>query len=531
MKSADAKFGRQVEHLPVTGSLGAAGQQRPIAEVTPHPSAGLRQFPLPVVEYDVELRVTEWNREAELLFGRTRGDVMGREALHLVAHRDHTMPLLESLERVKRTGSSSRTLNRCLSADGQVLWCEWYNSALLDGTGRVIGISTVAVDVTDHVAATERVRGAEARCHSIFENAMWGIFQTTSEGRYIDANSALATIYGYDNPADLLRAFSDIGTQLYVNPNRRDQFIALMKRDGVVKAFESQVYRRDGSTIWISENCRLVRNGPAGEHYYEGTVEEITQRKNAEDMLVQAKERAEVASHAKTEFLANMSHELRTPLNAIIGFSELMHNELFGPHSNPRYKEYAADIMASGKHLLDLINDILDMSKIESGQHMIDLRPTNANEALTAAVRMVRPRADDAKVELIEDIEHDLPQVLADLRSLKQLILNLLSNAVKFTPAAGSVRVQARRRNGGVEVVVTDTGIGIAAEDIPRALEPFGQIESAYNRRHEGTGLGLALVQSIARLHGAEFTLESEPKRGTRAAVFFPPDRLISRQG
>ena len=530
MKSADVKFGRPVEHLPVTGPLGAPAPQRPAADVTPHPSAGLRQFPLPVIEYDLDLRATEWNREAEMLFGRSRVEVIGRDPLHLIAHRDDVMLLLEGLEKVKRTATSHRLVNRSIAADGRVLWCEWFNSPLLDGGGRVIGITTVAVDVTDRIAATERVRAAEARYHSIFENALWGIFQTTPDGRYIDANTALAAIYGYETAADMLRAFTDIGSQLYVNPNRREQFIALMRRDGEVHAFESQVYRRDGSVIWISENCRMVRGGPAGEHYYEGIIEDITHRKTAEDMLVQAKERAEIASHAKTEFLANMSHELRTPLNAIIGFSELMNNELFGPHSNPRYKEYAADIMASGRHLLDLINDILDMSKIESGQHMIDLRPVSAAEAVAAAVRMVRPRADEAKLELIEEIEADLPQVLADLRSLKQLVLNLLSNAVKFTPAGGVIRVHARRRNGGIEIAVNDTGIGIAAEDIPRALEPFGQIESAYSRSHEGTGLGLALVQSIARLHGAEFTLDSEPKRGTRATVFFPQDRLVFRQ-
>ena len=239
---------------------------------------------------------------------------------------------------------------------------------------------------------------------------------------------------------------------------------------------------------------------------------------------------AREANQAKSDFLANMSHELRTPLNAIIGFSEIVAGELFGS-IGARYVEYARDIHASGIHLLSIIGDVLDLSKIEAGQralseNMIDLYETGAS-----SLRLVRGRAENARIRLVNDVPRDLPHVYADERAVKQMLLNLLSNAVKFTPEGGRVAVGAElQSDGSLAVSVDDTGIGIAPVNIPRALAPFSQVDSSLSRRYPGTGLGLPLVKSLIELHGGTLELESEEGKGTLATIVFPAERVRSRR-
>jgi signal transduction histidine kinase len=261
-------------------------------------------------------------------------------------------------------------------------------------------------------------------------------------------------------------------------------------------------------------------------------ISDITERKQVEVELVEAKIAAESANRAKSEFLANMSHELRTPLNAIIGFGDIIAEEAMGADARTQYRDYAGDIGRSGRHLLDLINDILDMSKIEADK--LDLRDDEIEIAdmVASCMRMVSQRASEAGIEVTTQIPSDLPPVRADEVRLKQIVLNLLSNAVKFTPAPGSVTILAARQNdGGVSITVTDTGIGMTKEQLKVALEPFGQIDSSLARKHEGTGLGLPLVDALARKHGGALIVDSAPGRGTRATITLPPDRVLARAG
>lgn len=213
-------------------------------------------------------------------------------------------------------------------------------------------------DVTAWVPPSRRCHEAELY-HGMFDSAVWGMFRTTPQGHYLAANPALARIYGYESPAAMMTAVTDIGRQLYVDPTRRAAFVRQMRETGAVSGFKSEVRRCDGSTIWISECCREVRDGGDALICFEGSVEEITARKRAELELFAAKEQAEAASKAKSTFLANMSHGLRTPLNAVPGFAEILAEEPFGPRGDRRYTNYARDIHISGKHLLDVINDIL----------------------------------------------------------------------------------------------------------------------------------------------------------------------------
>ena len=257
---------------------------------------------------------------------------------------------------------------------------------------------------------------------------------------------------------------------------------------------------------------------------------DVTRARQAERDLRHGKEQAEVANRAKSEFLANVSHELRTPLNAIIGFAEMMANQMLGPLGVARYREYATDIRDSGGHLLALINDILDMARIEAGRLELHEEPVDIAGTLDACLRLVEDRARRGEIELGMDIRQPIPHLKADERMVKQIVLNLLSNAVKFTPRGGRVEVKAWANSAGQVVIEThDTGIGMSADEIVKALTPFHRSESAFSRRFEGTGLGLAITKSLIEAHSANLRIESEPGIGTRCTVFFPPFRTLVR--
>jgi signal transduction histidine kinase len=240
-----------------------------------------------------------------------------------------------------------------------------------------------------------------------------------------------------------------------------------------------------------------------------------------------ARDEAAAANRAKSEFLANMSHELRTPLNAILGFSELMNNATLGPMGNPKYGEYAKDINDSGRHLLGLIQDILDLSKIEAGKLELDEEDIDIAMVIRSCLVLVKERAEDGGVKLKTDIPQEIPALHADQRKLKQILVNLLSNAVKFTPAGGEVMVKTWwREDSGYVFQVIDSGIGMALADIPTALSPFGQVDGQLDRKYEGTGLGLPLTKSLAEMHGGSLDLQSEIGAGTTVTVRFPKERI-----
>jgi signal transduction histidine kinase len=252
------------------------------------------------------------------------------------------------------------------------------------------------------------------------------------------------------------------------------------------------------------------------------------ERKRVEAQLIETKNSAEAASRAKTEFLANMSHELRTPLNAIIGFSEILKQEPLGPLGHPSYRDYVRDVHESGVHLLRIINDILDLSKIEVGKLTLNEGPIDPCVTIESCIRIVHERAENGGLNLISDIAPNLPTLNADERMVKQILLNLLSNAIKFTAAGGSVRVICRAdENGGLMMQVVDTGIGIAPADIERALQPFEQVDTSLHRKYQGTGLGLPLARSMCELHGGRFEIESTVGKGTTVTVRFPQLRSL----
>jgi PAS domain S-box-containing protein len=275
-------------------------------------------------------------------------------------------------------------------------------------------------------------------------------------------------------------------------------------------------------TVELQLSSSALKGPAALGTVYIHTFRDISSRKRADERLRGAMQEAVAANRAKTEFLANMSHELRTPLNAIIGFSQLIEGETFGALANPRYREYAGDVVHSATHLLDIINDILDISMIEVGQLKLRLEHVDIAEVTGRCVKLMRHKALDRAVRLTASLPADLPVIEADGRLMKQIVLNLLSNAVKFTPRGGAVAVSIEIVDGELVLRVTDTGIGIAEAHIANITKPFYQVDGSLAREHQGAGLGLALVSAYVGLHGGTLAIDSAVGRGTTVTARFP---------
>ncbi|MSP03044.1 MAG: HAMP domain-containing protein [Acetobacteraceae bacterium] len=272
------------------------------------------------------------------------------------------------------------------------------------------------------------------------------------------------------------------------------------------------------------EDGRWIRltHSPAKEGGFVLIASDISFLKEREEALRVARDEAEAANRAKTDFLTNMSHELRTPLSAVIGFSEMIAGETFGPVGQPQYKEFADDILHAGRHLMDVITDILDIAKAQSGTIELRTRTIRPEAVMRAAIRIVYEKARDANIRLTTHIGDDLPAIDADTVRLRQVLLNLLSNSIKFTPAGGSIDAEVRRHPEGVALQIRDSGTGMAQDDIPRALQPFVQVDASQARRHGGTGLGLPLTKIFVELHGGRLEIESRVNEGTRVTVVLP---------
>jgi PAS domain S-box-containing protein len=394
--------------------------------------------------------------------------------------------------------------------------------------------------------AEAALRQAEQKYRSIFENAIEGIFQTSPDGRYLSANPALASIYGYGSPEELVKAFTDIAGQLYVDPRRRTEFIRLLEARDTVSDFESQVHRKDGSVVWITEKARAVRDTAGLLLYYEGSVEDISARRRAEEELRRARDAAEEANRAKSQFLAVMSHEIRTPMNAVIGMAGLLLDTPLGPEQ----REYAAIIRDSGDALLAVINDILDFSKIEAGQMELEHQPFDLRDCVEGAVELLARRAAEKGLELACAVDPSVPAaVTGDATRLRQILVNLVGNAIKFTER-GEVVVEARTSNtehrtsnvqrsplepaverwtldvgrsmfdvvgSAVELhfAVRDTGIGIPPDRLDRLFRSFSQVDASTTRRYGGTGLGLAISKRLCELMGGSMGVQSTPGVGS----------------
>ena len=374
----------------------------------------------------------------------------------------------------------------------------------------------------------------------ILDTASDGIITLDAAGHILGFSAGAEAIFGYGEAElrgkplvdlvttasrrivrDYLSAFEDGGMASVFNDGREVE--AVVKQGGTAPLFVT--IGQMAPPAAGAATGGQARNRPA----FCVVVRDITQWKKTESELRSAKEDAERASRQKSEFLANISHELRTPLNAILGFSDVMRSERFGEMRNERYRGYANDIHTSGEHLLSLINDLLDLSKVEAGKLELNFTSVNLANLVDEVIALLQDQSTAARVVLRKSLSSGIPNVVADLRSMKQILLNLVSNAIKFTDAGGQIVISLRmHKSGELTLSVKDTGIGMSATELARALEPFQRIEPSGRQQQAGTGLGLPLTRALAEANRTRFAIQSEPKRGTLVEITFPVPRVLA---
>ncbi len=429
---------------------------------------------------------------------------------------------------------------RMRHADGHWIWlrarCELVRQPGEQGL-HLIGI---AVDITEQKSLVEKTVAADMRLRDAIETIPEAFVLWDADNRLVLCNSNFQELHNLPDEAITVGASYEAVVEAGRQPVVRSKIITGGPNIPGARTFEAQL--EDGRWLHISE--RRTKDGG-----YVSVGTDITALKTHEEKLVDSekrlmatvadvrasqqrlgelaeqyaveKTRAEEANQAKSKFLANMSHELRTPLNAIIGFSEIMESGMFGPLGAEKYNEYCNDIHSSGQYLLDVINDILDMAKIEAGRIRLDFEELDLDALLAEATRVVSARAQDKQLELVAKISPDLG-LRADRRALKQIILNLLSNAVKFTPAGGRVTVRGRADGDCIVLAIADTGIGIDKDALAKLGRPFEQVESQLTKSHQGSGLGLAISKSLVELHGGNMRIRSTLGKGTLVVVRLP---------
>lgn len=427
--------------------------------------------------------------------------------------------LAEAIAAHMARGESFRDLEYSIRrAGGETVWVRLSGKPIRDEAGRITGYRGSARDISDARAAEKALLGRQARYESIFANAIEGMYRTALDGTYLEVNPAMARMHGCRSVEEFLRVFPK-STPVYADPGTRERLAESAIAQGYLRGFECRARRRDGTLFLMSETCWPVRDAEERVIGFEGLVEDITERKQAEQALEQARNEALEASRAKSDFLAHVSHELRTPLNAVIGYSDAMLQQFFGPLGSPRYVEYCRHIHDSGQHLLALINDLLDLSKVEAGRLELHPQALDLAAVARATLDLVESLSEKQRVPVALDLPASLPLFCGDERAVKQILVNLLTNALKFTPSPGRVRLALAVEEGGARLLVEDEGIGMTPEEIEIALLPFRQVDTPLSRRIEGTGLGLPLVKALTEAHGGGLDIESSPGKGTRITV------------
>jgi two-component system cell cycle sensor histidine kinase PleC len=490
-----------------------------------------------------------WSHSMFAILGlKPKSELLSFGEVNALVHPDdlHLYELAAHLAEAKT--SSVDHAFRMRHANGNWVWlrarCELVQQPG-EGAPHLIGI---AVDITEQKTLVEKTVEADLRLRDAIETIPEAFVLWDANNRLVLCNSNFLALHNLPDEAVKAGTPYDVVVAAGRKPVVRTQVIGDGQTPGA-RTFEAQL--EDGRWLHISE--RRTKDGG-----YVSVGTDITSNKQHEARLMESerrlmktvadlrasqrtlehqadeladlaekyaeeKTRAEEANHAKSSFLANMSHELRTPLNAIIGFSEIMKSEMFGPIGGDKYRAYCQDIHQSGQYLLDVINDVLDMSKIEAGRIRLDFEQVRLGRFLNDAMRVVSARADDKRIDLAADIAKGI-SVRADQRLLKQIVLNLLSNAVKFTPEGGRITVRARACADWVRIGILDTGIGIPRAALAKLGRPFEQVQSQFTKSHQGSGLGLAIARSLTELHGGMLRIRSTPGKGTFVLLRLPAE-------
>lgn len=447
---------------------------------------------------------------------KERAQLIGSQFLHAFAPEDREIPL-SYFETLPKDDPVLTYDTKVVAPDGRPVWQQCTVQRICTHDGRTLEFQAVMQDITSRKMAEQSLRKTEEMFRLITENVSDLISVSDARGKRLYASANYKTVLG--DPKSL------VGTDSFdhIHPDDLERVREVFEqtiRSGTGKRIEYRLLLPDGTTRYIESQGNFVR----GEYGQPGKVvtisRDVTERKQAEAALQQAKDAAEAASRAKSQFLANMSHELRTPLNAIIGFSEVLSDQTFGT-LNDRQLRYTNNILNSGRHLLTLINDILDLAKVEAGRMELVRALFSVPSAIGDVQNIARALANQKKITLVSEVDPAMPRILADQSKFKQILYNLLSNAVKFTPDGGSVTVKAAIVGSQLQVSVIDTGLGIHPDNQERIFGEFEQVDSSYARAQQGTGLGLALTRKLVQLHGGRIWVESEGVEGRGSTFTF----------
>ncbi len=473
-----------------------------------------------IVAKSPEGRVIYWSRGAERVFGYTSEEAVGHLLSELIIppnRKDEESRIL--LEVQGRDLSQYETTRR--KKDGSLIYVDVSSKLVHPPEGQAAFILSTNKDVT-HLKVLRDAKLAEARYGNLLESTPDGIIMANPAGRVVLANSQAEALFGYERGELLGQPIEVLLPQRFRQGHvgHRAQFFEHPRTRSMGAGLELFGLRKDQTEIPVEISLSPIETDQGT--LVMSAIRDISDRKRIEKALQEKNVELEAAAESKNRFLANMSHELRTPLNGIIGFAEFLSDGKPGP-MNPKQKEYLGDILNSGRHLLQLINDVLDLAKVEANK--MDLHPEkfSLEKAIEGICSVAKPMAQKKRIQVRTTVAPELGEVELDSQKFKQVLYNLLSNAIKFTDDEGAVDIQAiADREGYFKLSVRDTGIGIRAEDFPRLFTEFEQLESGAGRRYEGTGLGLALTRRIVELQGGTISVESEVGRGSTFSVVLP---------
>lgn len=526
---------------PDLQAANTSASDRPANGVTP---TLLEQLPTPIVVHD-GTTIFYLNEEFRLLTGfLTRKELNEAGGVSVLFADD------EAAQDMEKPETSGELVLRCADArticvraklrsisweDGHALMLALTPSKRIEAVGEtddeVPEPATPAEQPETDVAETSKISALQVEVdelRSILETATDGVVLIGEDGIIRSMNRSASGLFDFDENETRGRPFA----MLFAHESQRavKDYLSGLSGNGVASVLNDgrEVIGREASGGFLP--LFMTIGHLSGSNGYCAVMRDITQWKRAEEELRAAKREAETASSHKSDFLARVSHEIRTPLNAIIGFSELMAGERFGPIGSPRYLEYAHDIGRSGKLVLDIVNDLLDISKIEAGEQEMDFGAVSLNEALLETVSILQPQANSQRVIVRTSLSSSVPDVVADLRSVKQIAINILSNAIRFTPAGGQIVVStAYEQDGNVSLRIRDTGVGMTRHQLEQAMKPFKQVTGFQRQRGDGTGLGLPLAKAMTEANRAQFSMNSQPGQGTLVEIIFPSQRVLAQ--
>jgi PAS domain S-box-containing protein len=489
-----------------------------------------------VWSWDIKQNKVNWSNEVYDIFDISVGTPISYEVVSERVHPDDR----EYHEQHTKDWLANKNVTpfeyRIVISDGSIRHIQAFGKVYRDTQGKPIFFRGLVQDISERKRAEMLLLNAREHTNNILANVPILIFSFKPSGEItLSEGSALKAIGlepGQLVGSNIFEVYSDNQT--------------LLEYFELSISGKSVQYTTPIGEIFFSTSLKPIADDTGNVSDVIGVSIDITQRRLAEEELTHhrdhlhelvqertlelndAKDAAETANQAKSEFLSSMSHELRTPLNAIIGFSDAIREETYGPLGHEKYREYLGDIHQSGQHLLELINDILDVSAFEAGAMELNESHVILSDVVESSTHLIRPRANEGRVTVTSSINSEIPLIYGDERRIKQILINLLSNAVKFTPEGGRVSVSAMQNDdGSLAITVADTGIGMNGEEIETALSTFGQVDSGLDRKSEGTGLGLPLTRGLMELHGGILAAKSEKGQGTEITVTFPKQRVV----